>query len=73
MNINNKGNDIMDIQVNNHTNLSSAYNKKPVSFNSPFDNNGLAELRSHICHLEELNERLKYMMSEIRFLITNTL
>ena len=66
----------MNIQVNNLTkiNSSSSYKRKnPVSFNNLFDNDSLTELRGHICHLEELNERLKYMMTEIRFLIKNTL
>ena len=65
----------MDIQINNlsHTNSSSAYNKRSASINNTFDNNDLTELKNHISHLEDLNERLKYMMSEIRFLVTNTL
>ena len=65
----------MDTQMNNllHKNLSSTYNKRPISLENAFDNDGLIELKDHICHLEELNERLKYMMTEIRFLVTNTL
>ena len=65
----------MDVQINSllQKNLSSAYNKRPASLNNTLDSDGLTELKGHICRLEELNERLKYMMAEIRFLVTNTL
>lgn len=65
----------MATQMNNllHKNSSSTHNKRPISLKNAFDNDGLIELKDHICRLEELNERLKYMMTEIRFLVTNTL
>ena len=65
----------MDIQMNNllQKNLSPTYSARTTSLNDTLNNDGLTELRSHICHLEELNGRLKYMMAEIRFLVTDAL
>ncbi len=63
------------VQMNNllQNNLSSIYSTRTTSLNETFNHDGLTELRNHICHLEELNERLKYMMTEIRFLVTDSL
>ena len=73
MNIDKKGNHIMT-QMNSslQASLSSVYSStRTTSLNKTFKDNSLADLKNHICYLEELNERLKYMMAEIRFLITD--
>ena len=66
----------MDLQTDNLLQERRAIShviSKPIVLNESIHNDGLTELKSHICHLRELNGRLKYMMAEIHSLITDTL
>ena len=66
----------MDLQTNNLLQERRSVSRviaKPIILNKSIHNEGLAELKGHICYLRELNGRLKYMITEIHSLITNTL
>ena len=67
---------LMDIQTNDLLKKRRAISRviaKPIMLNKSVHSDGLAELKGHICYLRELNGRLKYMITEIHSLITNTL
>ncbi len=65
----------MNLQTNNalQEQKPSHFSHKTIQWNNSFytHNDGLSELRNSIDRLEDLNGRLKYMMTEIHSLITN--